>query len=189
MSRHLLISLLLVTTGCAAQPMHLFDSPLLAQSHTLPHTYARQHTAPATGSTRHKQARDATPRPAPRIPQRAAVARDTSVSEAYRACKKAGRVHFKKTLKPGDIAFFHNTHDANGDGRNNDWYTAQATVESVSGAAATLVGQDGKRFTMTLSRPHDPAPHNTALRQRSSADLPYTLLLAAELWAGTCAAP
>lgn len=182
--RSLLLTLLLLS-GCAAQPAHLFDSPLLAQTSL---------TTPSPAQVTPRQAprtqRRSTPRPEPSVsPQRPTLKPATSISEAYRACKKAGRVHFKKTLKPGDVAFFHNTFDANGDGRNNDWYTASATVTQVTGGAASLVTPDGQRLTMSLARPADGPPHNTALRARTPRDLPYTLYNAAQLWAGTCAAP
>lgn len=185
--RSLLLTLLLLS-GCAAQPAHLFDSPLLAQASLT--TPSPAQVTPRQAPRAQRRSTPRPPRPEPSVsPQRPTIKPATSISEAYRACKKAGRVHFKKTLKPGDVAFFHNTFDANGDGRNNDWYTASATVTQVTGAAASLVTPDGQRLTMSLARPADGPPHNTALRARTPRDLPYTLYNAAQLWAGTCAAP
>jgi hypothetical protein len=163
----------------------MFDSPLLAQP--LRASPSPQ-LAPAPSLATSKAPKP--PRPAPAADALAAPApADTSISEAYRACKKAGRVHFKKNLKAGDTLFFHNTRDANGDGRHNDWYTYSARVEQVApDGAAALLGPDGKRHTIDLKHPKDTSK-NSRLRQPQANDPPYTLYSTAELWAGTCAAP
>jgi len=50
----------------------------------------------------------------------------------YRTFKAQKRVHNRKRPKPGDIAFFHNTHDRNGNGLRDDRFTHIALVESVA---------------------------------------------------------
>ncbi|MEM1348152.1 MAG: hypothetical protein AAGI01_06335, partial [Myxococcota bacterium] len=66
-----------------------------------------------------------------------------SVPALDRWCKKAGKIRFQGTLSEGDIVFFHNTADLNGDGRNNDWYTHVGLVRSVDEGTATLEALGG----------------------------------------------
>ncbi len=114
----------------------------------------------------------------------------TSVPALYRACAKKAKVHFEgKKLRPGQIAFFHNTFDANGDGRNNDWYTHAAVVVEVGGKGrATLAAfQDGGvvEVQMNLSAPGGEG--NDQLRPRRDEDAPFTRYMTGELFAGACA--
>ncbi len=109
-------------------------------------------------------------------------------SALYKHCKAAKKVSFKAP-RAGDVAFFHNTWDSNGDGRNNDWYTHAAMVQAIaSDGSVTLLGyRDGqvRRFTMDLKRPDDHA-RNGALRAKRAQDVPFTQYLAAQLYAGSC---
>ena len=119
----------------------------------------------------------------------------TSLSELYTRCKKLNRIHFKQ-LTQGDIVFFHNTTDANNDGRNNDWYTFAAIVQSPpdSTHSATLVHplKRSKHISINLKYPdmystEGGAVLNSHIRQPHKKDLPYTRYLSGELFAGACA--
>lgn len=120
----------------------------------------------------------------------------SSITSFFKWCKKSGKVSFGKKLTPGQVIFFHNTSDANKDGRNNDWYTHIAVVKSVeSTGTAYLSAKHGKKlqtFTMSLKYPDMAStesgnPLNSELRPRKNSDAPYTQYLAGELYAGTCA--
>lgn len=120
----------------------------------------------------------------------------SSITSFFKWCKKTGKVSFGKKLTPGQVIFFHNTSDANKDGRNNDWYTHVAVVKSVeSTGTAYLSSKHGKKlqtFMMTLKYPDMAStesgnPLNSQLRPRKNSDAPYTQYLAGELYAGTCA--
>jgi len=56
---------------------------------------------------------------------------DTGTEMIYRTFKAQRRVHNRKRPLPGDLAFFHNTHDRNGNGLRDDYFTHIALVESV----------------------------------------------------------
>jgi hypothetical protein len=113
-----------------------------------------------------------------------------SVPALYRACAREAKVHFEgKKLRAGQVAFFHNTFDANGDGRNNDWYTHAAVVVQADGKGrATLAAfQDGGvvEVEMNLSAPGGEG--NDQLRPRRDEDAPFTRYMTGELFAGSCA--
>lgn len=119
----------------------------------------------------------------------------TSITELYRTCRDKGTVYHSSRPTVGDLVFFHNTFDANGDGRNNDWYTHVALVESIgrNGTAAVLSYQDGQvqRHHLNLER-SDAAtmpgggPANSSLRAKQAGDPPFTQYLAGQLFAGFC---
>ncbi len=119
----------------------------------------------------------------------------TSVPAVYRSCRESGKVYHHSRPTIGDLAFFHNTFDANDDGRNNDWYTHVAIVESVrpSGSAELLGYRNGRveRFHLNLEQVDAATlsgnePANTALRERGSDDAPFTQYLSGQLFAGFC---
>lgn len=86
--------------------------------------------------------------------------------------------------RPGDLAFFDDTYDRNGDGRANDPFTHVALVESVDGAAVVLLHRGGRgveRIRMNLERPSDPDA-NDPVRARRTGDAPGTRVLAGELF-------
>lgn len=119
----------------------------------------------------------------------------TSIPAMYRACRDSGEIFHHNNPRVGDLAFFHNTIDANQDGRNNDWYTHVAIVEEISPSAtiALLGYQNGQvqRFYMNLrqidsSHAPDQTILNTALRTQTKSDAPFTQYLSSQLFAGFC---
>jgi hypothetical protein len=87
--------------------------------------------------------------------------------------------------RPGDLAFFHDTFDRDGDGRRGDRFTHVALVEAVDGPRVVLVHRGSRgiqRLAMNLSRRHDPA-ENGYLRKRRAGDLPGQRFLSGELFA------
>lgn len=119
-----------------------------------------------------------------------------SVSTLFRECKERGKIYHSSRPAIGDVVFFHNTDDANADGRNNDWYTHVAIVESRDGSQTTLLGyRDGEvqRFVMDLESPDATRTRhgevaNAQLRQKRGEDPPFTQYLAGQLFAGSCSA-
>lgn len=114
------------------------------------------------------------------------------IERMAQACKKQGVVSFKR-IQPGDLVFFHNAHDKNKDGRNNDWYTHVGVAESTNDHTAVVAAyQDGKvrRLVINLKHPSGAWRHgrqiNTQLRPRRKTDLPFTQYMAGELFAGAC---
>lgn len=121
----------------------------------------------------------------------------TDVAALYRACKKAGKVYHSSKPAIGDLVFFHNTDDYNGDTRNNDWYTHVALVESVgdAGQVALLGFHDGqvREQQLNLEQPDAMASRhgqqlNSQLRPRRDQDPPFTQYLSGQLFAGFCSA-
>jgi hypothetical protein len=45
--------------------------------------------------------------------------------------KRRGGIHFRRLPRPGDLIFFHQTYDANGNRKKDDFYTHVAVVERV----------------------------------------------------------
>lgn len=86
--------------------------------------------------------------------------------------------------RPGDIAVFHNTYDANRDGKWNDRFTHISVVESIEGDVVTLIHRGGRglaRHRMNLAAPDDGAT-NDPLRRRPQAST--MRVLAGQLFAG-----
>ncbi|MEC9441691.1 MAG: hypothetical protein VYE40_11355 [Myxococcota bacterium] len=119
----------------------------------------------------------------------------THIPTMHAECKKRGAMAFSRKLKPGQIIFFHNTFDANDDGRNNDWYTHVAIVEEVDGVGTAKLSSSkgGRKHRFVMNMNHHNMHQtdsgltlNDQLRARHKKDLPYTQYLAGELYAGTC---
>lgn len=117
----------------------------------------------------------------------------SDVAMLYKSCKAKGEVRHSSQPTVGEIVFFHNTFDANGDGRNNDWYTLAGVVESVSGpkVVAQIWADDAiERVHLNLesesASQRDGTPINSRLRAASSNDAPFTQYFAHELFAGFC---
>lgn len=98
-----------------------------------------------------------------------------TIVEIYRHAYKSGIVYQAEQPATGDIVFFHNTFDRNGDGRWNDWYTLVGVVEGVdaSGTVSALAYVDGKvtRIMLDPQRP-DVAAANSALRAGDDVPAP-----------------
>ena len=101
--------------------------------------------------------------------------------------------HRRKVPTPGDVVFFDDTHDRNGNGRLDDELTHLAVVEKVrEDGTLTLVHRGSKgvsRIWMNLSRPDEHADAdgqvlNSFLRVRTSKDPRGTKYLAGQLWRG-----
>jgi hypothetical protein len=119
------------------------------------------------------------------------VAAKRQVSKIFRQCKDQGRVYNASRPAVGDIAFFHNTRDANGDGRNNDWYTHVAIVDEVrTGGTVELLSfgvEKVSRAFLNLETPDDASEEtNTRLRSPANDDAPFTQYYAGQLFAGFC---
>lgn len=87
--------------------------------------------------------------------------------------------------RPGDLVFFHDTHDRDRNGRRGDRFTHVALVETVEGAALTLLHRGGRRVVrirMDLSHPSDPSA-NDPVRPRRRRDARGTRYLSGELFA------
>ena len=116
----------------------------------------------------------------------------TSITQLYKDCKSAKQVKHIDA-KIGDIVFFHNAFDANGDGRNNDWYTHVGIVTAIENGTATVSGwQSGevRTFALNTAHPRDiergGREINSQLRTPSSSDAPFTDYYAGQLFAGFC---
>ena len=121
------------------------------------------------------------------------------VRDVYRALRSQHLTYDRKDPQPGDLVFFHNTVDANEDGRQNDWYSLVGVVEAVGedGTIALILPLDGEvsRRVMNLRHPEarrlesSGAVLNDVLRQKRLDDPPYAQYLAGELYAGFAALP
>lgn len=119
---------------------------------------------------------------------------DAYLRDLYKHLKAKGLTYDGETPLPGDLVFFHNTADTNGDGRNNDWYSLCGVVKSVDedGTVAfiAVVRGEVQELLMNLGRPEvrrdesKAAYLNSFLRPKSLTDPEYTQYLAGELYAG-----
>lgn len=115
-----------------------------------------------------------------------------TVVDLYRSVQDAGTIYHSKKPVAGDLVFFHNTYDANGDRRNNDWYVHVGVIESVDkdGTITFLSYRDNAvtRDRMNLHHPHEATREgvtiNSRLRREQKNDPAYTQYLAGELFAG-----
>ena len=116
-----------------------------------------------------------------------------STASLFEQARDLHVLHRRKIPTPGDVAFFDDTYDRNGNGRRDDPLSHSAVVESVDARGTiTLVhlGSQGVvRIRMNLRHPEDRTDGdgnviNDALRAPRSSDSPRTRHLAGELWAG-----
>ncbi len=120
---------------------------------------------------------------------RAGTTLSGSSKDLYELASDRGLLHSHKLPQVGDVAFFDDTYDRNGNGRRDDELTHVAVVESV-GADGTIVmvhkGSSGvTRINMNLKRPDDRRDEagnslNDYLRARSRRDSGPTLT--GQLW-------
>lgn len=118
---------------------------------------------------------------------------DKAVADLYAQVESRGRVHQASRSAVGDLVFFHNTYDRNGDGRNNDWYTHVGLIEGVEadGTIHVLSFIDNKidSFVINLEHPKTERDErtgkvwNTRLRDKHASDAPFTAYLGGELFA------
>lgn len=118
---------------------------------------------------------------------------DNGVRLIHRWVERHGENHRRKVPRPGDIVYFDNTWDKNGNGKLDDPLTHVGLVEAV--------GEDGTvqvihratrgivRDPMNLIRPHEThdeqkRPINSILRSKGKRDPAATPHLMSELWAG-----
>ncbi|MFZ5480980.1 MAG: CHAP domain-containing protein [Myxococcota bacterium] len=109
----------------------------------------------------------------------------------FEAARDAGVLHRRRRPQPGDVAFFDDTYDRDGNGRVDDPLSHVAVVEAVDedGTIGLVhVGSKGVvRFVMNLRHPDvrddaDGKRLNDYLRAKGSDDGPRTRYLAGELW-------
>jgi len=114
------------------------------------------------------------------------------VGRIYGHVVRHGRIHYGPTVHPGDLVFFHNTWDFNGDGRLNDPLTHVGVVEGVeSDGTVVFVSQVSggiERYRMNLTRPYT---HRTSygrvlndfMRRKDIRDPEATRYLTGQLFA------
>ncbi|MFT4703266.1 MAG: hypothetical protein ACI81R_000955 [Bradymonadia bacterium] len=115
-----------------------------------------------------------------------------SIAAMYRHATEHGQVYFHTRPVVGDLVFFNNTHDANGDTRPNDFFSHVGLVEVVEqeGTITVLSYVDGRvrRLYMNLDDPRverrDGRVINSRLRQSERSDLDNTAYLSGELFVG-----
>lgn len=110
----------------------------------------------------------------------------------FERAKKQGVFHRRRIPRPGDVVFFDNTWDRNGDRRFNDKLTHVAVVEKVDDdGTITMVHKGGgapSRTRMNLRHRHthkaDGVTLNSFLRYKKSSDRRRVKHLTGELWRG-----
>jgi cell wall-associated NlpC family hydrolase len=116
-----------------------------------------------------------------------------SSESMLRMAKEAGVFHKRKRPWVGDVAFFGNTYDKNGNGRLDDPITHVAIVTSVDDDGTVhMIHKGGKGVTRLVMNLRSPGEHSDAaakeingyLRARRSGDHRGTRYLAGELWIG-----
>lgn len=120
--------------------------------------------------------------------------RDLYNAAAWRQLNRAHKTLDGAPPRPGDLVFFHDTHDRNGDGAVDDPYSMVAVVEAVKPSGALICVGDAYnrviRFSMNARRPavrrddRSGEVMNTPIRKRSRSDGPDTPVLAGQLYAG-----
>ncbi len=110
----------------------------------------------------------------------------------HRDVRQFGRIHQGPVVRPGDLVFFHNTWDANGDGQVNDPLTHVGVVEAIERDGTVVfisrVAGAVERYRMNLAHPHrhrgeDGRVLNDYLRRKRGRDARGTPYLTAELFA------
>jgi probable lipoprotein NlpC len=114
------------------------------------------------------------------------------VGRIYTHVVEHGRIHYGPAVHPGDLVFFHNTWDFNGDGLPNDPLTHIGVVETVEPDGTVLfvssLSRGIQRYRMNLQHPdtHKAADGrilNDFLRRRHWGDSPGTYYLTGRLFA------
>ena len=114
------------------------------------------------------------------------------VGRIYGHVLRRGRIHYGPTVHPGDLVFFHNTWDFNGDGQLNDPLTHVGVVERVESDGTVVfvsrVSGGIERYRMNLGKPNthrtsDGRVLNDFLRKKGSGDSHATQYLTGQLFA------
>jgi hypothetical protein len=114
------------------------------------------------------------------------------VRRIYNHVAARGRIHRGPVVHPGDLVFFDNTWDYNGDGRDNDPLTHVGIVEQVESDGTIVfisrVAEAIERYRMNLSQPHvhrtaDGRVLNDHMRRKRWSDGKGTRYLTGELFA------
>lgn len=114
------------------------------------------------------------------------------VGRIYTHVMEHGRIHYGPTVHPGDLVFFHNTWDFNGDGLPNDPLTHIGVVEKVEPDGTVLfvssLSRGIERYRMNLQHPDihktvDGRVFNDFLRRKQFSDGMGTHYLAGQLFA------
>jgi hypothetical protein len=118
---------------------------------------------------------------------------DNGVRAIVRWVERHGLLHRQSLPARGDLVFFDNSYDRNGDRRLNDPLTHVGLVEEVLEDGTLLIVHATNhgivREPMNLARPHDAADAggrqiNAPLRRKGAGDAPRTPHLMSELFAG-----
>jgi len=124
---------------------------------------------------------------------RAGLALVGSSESLLQDARRIGVFHRRKRPWVGDVAFFENTYDRNGNGRLDDPITHVAVVVSVAADGTVGMVHKGSKgiapLVMNLEHPKDRSDEeqkelNDYLRARRSGDRSGTRYLAGELWIG-----
>ncbi|MCP9471261.1 MAG: CHAP domain-containing protein [Nitrospira sp.] len=114
------------------------------------------------------------------------------VGRIYTHVMQHGSIHYGPAVRPGDVVFFHNTWDFNGDSLPNDPLTHVGVVEQVERDGTVTfvswVSSGVERYRMNLQRPDTHKAGNGRilndyLRRRKADDHPTTRYLAGQLFA------
>ena len=118
---------------------------------------------------------------------------DNGVRAILRWVERYGRVSRAQSAAPGDLVFFDNTYDRDGDGRLDDRLTHAGLVEQALPDGTLLIVHATNhgivREPMNLLRPHETTDAagrviNAPLRRKAASDGPHTPHLMSELFAG-----
>lgn len=114
------------------------------------------------------------------------------VGRIYGHVVQHGRIHYGPTVHPGDLVFFHNTWDFNGDDRFNDPLTHVGVVEGVERDGTVIfvsrVSGGIERYRMNLKTPEthratDGRVLNDFMRRKDFRDPDATQYLTGQLFA------
>ena len=118
---------------------------------------------------------------------------DNGVRLIHHWVERHGENHQRKLPRPGDLVYFDNTWDKNGNGKLDDPLTHVGLVESVADDGTLQILHRANRGIvrdpMNLLRPHDTQdgmkrPINSILRPKGKRDPSAMPHLMSELWAG-----
>ena len=118
---------------------------------------------------------------------------DNGVRAIVRWVQRYGHLYRAQLAAPGDLVFFDNSYDRNGDGRLNDRLTHAGLVEQVLPDGTLLIVHATNhgivREPMNLFRPREATDAsgraiNAPLRRKGTGDGPKTPHLMSELFAG-----